>query len=189
MPSFIFIIQRYVPAAYILANLGQVHAVLNNSQKARERYSESLKLLEEGGAAGEDSLIDHYINERDDAISHYIDACVGAAGILNEIDGASRYVRAAQLYERAVDFAERIAGKKESEHTYLRLMICLQKAMEASPRVYKAFHTNVSDGLVEVARILYQLTGNSDYKDYGKSLKKWRLVKKVGMKFIDFTGL
>ena len=61
--------------------------------------------------------------------------------------------------------------------------------MEASPRVYKAFHTNVSDGLVEVARILYQLTGNSDYKDYGKSLKKWRLVKKVGMKFIDFTGL
>ena len=56
MPSFIFIIQRYVPAAYILANLGQVHAVLNNSQKARERYSESLKLLEEGGAAGEDSL-------------------------------------------------------------------------------------------------------------------------------------
>ena len=40
MPSFIFIIQRYVPAAYILANLGQVHAVLNNSQKARERYSE-----------------------------------------------------------------------------------------------------------------------------------------------------
>ena len=133
--------------------------------------------------------MDHYINERDDAIGHYIDACVGAAGILNEIDGASRYAHAAQLYERAVDFAERIMGKKESEHTYLRLMICLQIAMKASPRVYKVFHTNVSDRLVEVVWILYQLTGNSDYRDYGKSLKKWRLVKKVGMKFMDFTGL
>ena len=44
MPSFIFIIQRYVPAAYILANLGQVHAVLNNSQKARA-HSPSIYIL------------------------------------------------------------------------------------------------------------------------------------------------
>lgn len=138
---------------------------------------------------GADALAARFIDGSSDSLADYIDTCLSAAALLNQMDGASHNVQAARLYQKALELSELIVLKEKSEKTYLRLMVSLQKAMEANPRVYKAFQTDVSSRSVEVAGILYEMTGNPDYKDEMKALKKWNLVKKTGKKIMDLTGL